>query len=674
MNQKKIGCDNMVSLNNTLGTCWNLSILTILFYSDETGPEVQTKLTLPSYLSAMEHATNLVNEAEQQLRELIPSYINFDVKKKDIIILIKHVIERFNTKINITEILASDRPKYLDEHLPNVSMKEIGLQRQISGECEEQLTRYFFNIFDKEIVTEDDYGGDYYDKYLLLNLLSIILLHKKIYIRNLIEYTDEFEYTDLNKPSLGFMIGNGKHAVGLFKCNNNYKFVDNQNIINFKFNELLAIIKCLNETDKPYLFLLDSNGLYIQGDDTQYRFNDKYRDDKDPLFESTKLSNFHILSFHEEIESERDCEIMRMDGEASVWYGVLERMLERQDLEQFEISIKDVKDINKLDYMFRKLLKDYEKNKDFIMILMKYGFNKKLYIKKTFYSPLEFASKKGYSDLVKFILENKLGEAYFNKKNKEDITALQSALKLALKNKEDIKELYSALKLAKDKYEETKVKSNMELTSALILAILNKKLEVIKILLEGGVDPNTGNIYYSWDNDKNYEYVKPLILASNLDINIVDLLLDKGAEINDTDSDGNSALHHAIKSKKLDIVKRLIRKGANINSQNMNGKTPLILAYHYINYEAIVELLNAGADTNISDTSGRSFVDYIRNPRPAGPSSTPELQRRRRELRERVLKLIDPPLDGKTKYLKNDSFYKKYLKYKQKYLSLKKIM
>ena len=29
----------------------------------------------------------------------------------------------------------------------------------------------------------------------------------------------------------------------------------------------------------------------------------------------------------------------------------------------------------------------------------------------------------------------------------------------------------------------------------------------------------------------------------------------------------------------------------------------------------------------------------------------------------RVLKLIDPPIDSKTKYLKDDSFYKKYLNY-----------
>ena len=101
MSQKIIGCENMVSLNNTLGTCWNIAILAILFYSNKTGPEVQNKLKLPSYLSAMEHATNLVNESEQQLREFIPSYINFDEKKKDIIFFIKYVIERFNTKINI---------------------------------------------------------------------------------------------------------------------------------------------------------------------------------------------------------------------------------------------------------------------------------------------------------------------------------------------------------------------------------------------------------------------------------------------------------------------------------------------------------------------------------------------------------------------------------------------
>jgi ankyrin repeat protein len=569
MSQKIINCNNMVSLNNTLGTCWNIAILAILFYSDETGPEVQNKLKLPIYLSAMEHATNLVNEAEQQIRAFLPSYINFDEKKKDIIFFIKYVIERFNTKINIVDILNSDRPKYLGKHLPNVSMKEIGLQRQISGDCEEQLTRYFFNIFDKE-VDYGEYGGNYYDDFSLLNLLSIILLHKKINIKNLLEYIDEYhkiEYTELNKPSLGFMFSTGEHAVGLFKCNNKYKFVDNENIINFNFNKLLERINELNTSEEPYQVLFDDNGIYIQSGDTQYRFNDKYREE--PFIEPKKLSDFYILSFHNEIESESDCYDMR--EEESVWNGQLEIMLMRQDLEQFETTIKEMKDINKFKSMFSKLLEDYETNKNFIMILMKYGFNAEVYIDKKMFTPLEVASKKGYLDLVKFILENKLGKAYINKKNEEVIRELQTALSLAIKNNKEGNntELKSALKIAKDKYKETKKASDNELTSALILAILNNQLEVIKILLEGGVDPNTVLDNNRWDNDGEYKYNNPLILASKLDIKMVDLLLENGAKINKHDfDDGNTALHHAIKSNKIDIVKRLIKKGVDINYNN----------------------------------------------------------------------------------------------------------
>lgn len=46
--QKKIiDCEKIIPLNNKLGTCWNLVILSILFYSNITGADIQNKLEVP---------------------------------------------------------------------------------------------------------------------------------------------------------------------------------------------------------------------------------------------------------------------------------------------------------------------------------------------------------------------------------------------------------------------------------------------------------------------------------------------------------------------------------------------------------------------------------------------------------------------------------------------------
>ena len=58
----------------------------------------------------------------------------------------------------------------------------------------------------------------------------------------------------------------------------------------------------------------------------------------------------------------------------------------------------------------------------------------------------------------------------------------------------------------------------------------------------------------------------------------VQLLLDKGADVNIRDKDGNTALIHASSKGHLAIVKLLIEKVADINAKNNDGKTALIVS------------------------------------------------------------------------------------------------
>ncbi|XP_062699341.1 uncharacterized protein LOC115269854 [Aedes albopictus] len=59
------------------------------------------------------------------------------------------------------------------------------------------------------------------------------------------------------------------------------------------------------------------------------------------------------------------------------------------------------------------------------------------------------------------------------------------------------------------------------------------------------------------------------------DVGSVQLLLDHGAQINGTDSDGNTSLHYAFTNEDWELVEMLVTNGADLSMKNKEGKTPL---------------------------------------------------------------------------------------------------
>ena len=66
---------------------------------------------------------------------------------------------------------------------------------------------------------------------------------------------------------------------------------------------------------------------------------------------------------------------------------------------------------------------------------------------------------------------------------------------------------------------------------------------------------------------------------------VIDLLLDLGANIKAIDSDGNTCLHYAVKSKSIRAVKKLLVRGAKKNVKNKEGKTPFNIAFDLKKFE-----------------------------------------------------------------------------------------
>ncbi|VXC50188.1 ankyrin repeat domain-containing protein [Sphingomonas sp. AX6] len=88
-------------------------------------------------------------------------------------------------------------------------------------------------------------------------------------------------------------------------------------------------------------------------------------------------------------------------------------------------------------------------------------------------------------------------------------------------------------------------------------------------------------------------------------------LLQKGANPNMEDGQGNTAAMIAVENGFVDAIPILARYKANMNAGNSRGETPLIRAVQNRNLAAVRVLLEAGADPDQSDSfAGMSARDY----------------------------------------------------------------
>jgi len=127
----------------------------------------------------------------------------------------------------------------------------------------------------------------------------------------------------------------------------------------------------------------------------------------------------------------------------------------------------------------------------------------------------------------------------------------------------------------------------------------------VAILLEKGANPNMQN--------SNGE--TPLFNAVKANsASTIQLLLDKGADKNMRDFLGNTALHSCVRWDSRDAAKKLIQNGISINAQNISGKTPLHEAAKAGRTVMVDLLLTNGADINATDSTGKTvLIDAIQS-------------------------------------------------------------
>lgn len=126
---------------------------------------------------------------------------------------------------------------------------------------------------------------------------------------------------------------------------------------------------------------------------------------------------------------------------------------------------------------------------------------------------------------------------------------------------------------------------------------LNDELEMFCEEIEGSQAPT------------NYLNSSLHLAVSNGQYRATEIVLDHGAVIN-TFRRGVTALHEAASLGHLDLVKLLLARGADVDARERNGDTPLLRAGEYPWEDCTIALINSGADIHIKDGFGRTTLHF----------------------------------------------------------------
>jgi uncharacterized protein len=135
----------------------------------------------------------------------------------------------------------------------------------------------------------------------------------------------------------------------------------------------------------------------------------------------------------------------------------------------------------------------------------------------------------------------------------------------------------------------------------LCLATTKNNLEIVRLLLEAGANPNLAD-----DCGR-----LPLDSGSS---DITALLIEAGADVDTQNIDGRTDLMVTAGGwGRLQKMKVLLEAGANINVRDKNGKTALMYAVkERSNEEKITLLIEAGADLDIQDNDGNTALSLAK--------------------------------------------------------------
>ena len=189
-----------------------------------------------------------------------------------------------------------------------------------------------------------------------------------------------------------------------------------------------------------------------------------------------------------------------------------------------------------------------------------------------YYNPVFLASRKGYFDVLKLLIEH--GARYETNNSlgsrKPDTYSCYGDPFMSPINSAACNGYYDVVKLLYEKFPKSR-----DSFSLLNRAVEGGNAEIVKYLLEKGVK----SIY----NPPSYKYTSTLAYAANVsNVEVVKVLLESGLKADDIGDQlpeenphATTPLMMAIHAGKFDIVKLLVDNGADINAKDYHGYTPI---------------------------------------------------------------------------------------------------
>ncbi|EMO44685.1 ankyrin repeat domain-containing protein [Leptospira santarosai] len=137
--------------------------------------------------------------------------------------------------------------------------------------------------------------------------------------------------------------------------------------------------------------------------------------------------------------------------------------------------------------------------------------------------------------------------------------------------------------------------------SPLHIAVIKERLDIVDILLEQGADINT-------KNREGYTPLYKIPWKRKEGLGIFKFLQQRGADINATTYSGVSLVHYAVLQDNIPILEYLFENGLELNRQTDSGETPLHWTVNYHCLESARYLLRRSAKINVQNKKSNTVL------------------------------------------------------------------